>query len=149
MLERMQREPLGPLIQRIGAALAPRAEVLEAYLFGSMARGQAQGHSDLDVAVYVDPSALQRPGFGVGIEISTDLSQALGRSDVEVVILNDAPPVLYRSVLKDGVRILSRDLRATTTREGWALSRYCDYVPQLEKLERSHRARIGAGEFGR
>jgi hypothetical protein len=114
-----------------------------------VARGQAQAHGDLDVAVYVLPAALRRPGFGVGIEIATDLSQALGRNDVDVVVLNDAPTLLYRSVLKDGVRILSRDLRATTTREGWALSRYCDYVPQLEKIERSHRARISAGEFGR
>lgn len=39
------------------------------------------------------------------------------------------------SRLRDGQRILARDLRATTIREGYALSRYCDYVPQLAKIE--------------
>jgi len=33
------------------------------------------------------------------------------------------------------LRILARDLRATTTREGRALSRYCDYLPQLDKID--------------
>jgi hypothetical protein len=35
-----------------------------------------------------------------------------------------------------GDRIFSRDLRATTTREGQALSRYCDYLPQRRMKER-------------
>jgi predicted nucleotidyltransferase len=142
-------EDLEKLCARVSAALAERPEVLDAYLFGSTARGQAQPHSDLDVAVYLEPGAGARPGFGIGAEIASDLSQALGRDDVDVVILNGAPPLLYRSVLKDGVRVLSRDLRSTTTREGSALSRYCDYVPQLEKIERSHRDRVRAGGFGR
>ena len=66
--------------------------------------------------------------------------KALGRNDVDVVVLNHAPPLLYHRVLRDGVRVLSRDLRATTTREGYALSRYCDYVPQLAKIEAARRA---------
>jgi len=137
------------LSREIADALEPRSEVLEAYLFGSVARGDAQRHSDLDVAVYVQSEALHRPGFGIDAEIGSDLSRALGRDDVDVLILNGAPPLLYRNVLKDGLRVLSRDLRETTTREGQAMSRYCDYVPQLAKIAQSHRARIGDGEFGR
>jgi len=36
--------------------------------------------------------------------------------DVDVVVLNESAPRLYHRVLRDGVRILARDLRATTTR---------------------------------
>ena len=78
------------LERRLSLALAPRDEVLEAYLFGSRASGRA-------------------------------------------------PPLLYHRVLRDGRRILSRDLRATTTREGYALSRYCDFVPQLAKMAAARR----------
>jgi predicted nucleotidyltransferase len=39
------------LVTALAAALAPRPEVLEAYLFGSRATGSAQPHSDVDVAV--------------------------------------------------------------------------------------------------
>ena len=55
------------------------------------------------------------------------------------MVLNRAPPLLYHRVLRDGRRILARDLRATTTREGYALSRYCDFVPQLAKMAAARR----------
>ena len=137
------------LVQRLGGAFAERAEVLDAYLFGSMATGEATAHSDVDVAVYVEPSWLNRPAFGYVAELSADLQQLLGHSRIDLVILNHAPPLLYHRVLRDGERLCSRNLAATTTREGRALSRYCDYVPQLKKIEATHRARIAAGEFGR
>lgn len=145
----MSTTSLEDISARLSEALTPRAEVLEAYLFGSVARKEAQAHSDVDVAVYVESAALTRPGFGLEAELSSALCSALGRNDVDVLILNTAPILLYHRVLKDGVRLLSRDLRATTVREGQALSRYCDHVPQLRKIEEAHRARIASGGFGR
>ena len=40
--------------ERLAEVLDPCEEILEAYLFGSHARGQARRHSDLDIAVYID-----------------------------------------------------------------------------------------------
>jgi hypothetical protein len=60
---------------------------------------------------------------------------SLGTNSVDVVILNRAPPLLYHRVLRDGSRLVSRDLRATTVREGRALSRYCDFAPQLARID--------------
>jgi predicted nucleotidyltransferase len=57
------------IVQTLSAALIPRAEVLEAYLFGSLTRGHAQAHSDVDVAVFVQPAVLDRPGFGYAAEL--------------------------------------------------------------------------------
>jgi len=138
-----------PHLNRLIAALEARAEILEAYLFGSQARGSASAHSDVDVAVFVEAAALEQPGFGYDAVLGAELQRALGRSDVDVVILNHAPPLLYHRVLKDGVRLLARDLAATTTREVAALSRYCDYLPQLRKIETAHRMRSASGKFGR
>ena len=115
------------------ALLQGRAEILEAYLFGSRARGDARESSDIDVAVYLDEAKLDEQGFGYDAELGEALSVACNAS-ADVVILNRAPPLLYHRVLRDGVRLLARDLRATTTREGRALSRYCDYLPQLAKI---------------
>ena len=42
------------LAGRIVRVLEPRPEILEAYLFGSVARGEARAGSDLDIAVFVD-----------------------------------------------------------------------------------------------
>jgi len=123
------------LARRIVRVLEPRPEILEAYLFGSVARGEARAGSDLDIAVFVDRSRCPESPFGYRAALTTDLMSGLGTDGVDVVILNDAPPLLYHRVLRDGIRLLSRDLRATTTREARALSRYCDYLPQLAKIE--------------
>jgi predicted nucleotidyltransferase len=141
--------PDAELLEKLRAALDPRAEICEAYVFGSVARGEPHPGSDLDIAVYVDPAALAAPGFGYDAELGADLQRALGRSDVDLVVLNSAPPLLYYRVLRDGLRLLTRDPAATTTREGYALSRYCDYLPQLAKIERAHAERSGRRSQGR
>ena len=135
------------LIERIRDALERRPEVIDAYLFGSHARGEARAHSDLDVAVYLshEPDA----PFGYAAELTTELMAAIGSNRVDLVILNRAGPLLYHRVLRDGIRIVTRDLAATTGREGRALSRYCDYVPQLAKIDRVGSARRRGGALGR
>ena len=135
------------LVERIRATLSPRPEILDAYLFGSQARGDAQPHSDIDVAVFV--SEIPDAPFGYEAELATELMRALRTDRVDVVILNRAGPVLYHRVLRDGVRVIARDLWATVVREGYALSRYCDFVPQLAKIDAVTRARIRGGNFGR
>ena len=130
----------GQLVTRLTRALEPREEVLEAYLFGSHGRGEARRESDVDVAVYVEESLATAGHWGYRAELTTLLMDALGTNDVDVVVLNQAPPVLYHRVLRDGVRLLSRDLRATTTRAGRALSRYFDYLPELDKRNAARRS---------
>lgn len=49
---------------------------------------------------------------------------------------------------RDGVRILSRDLRATTTRAGHALSRYFEFLPQLEMMDRARKHAAGSVKEG-
>jgi len=133
------------LTERLAELLDPREEVLEAYLFGSHARGHAQPHSDIDVAVYIDHARADDTGFGYRANITTDLMAGLGCNDVDVVVLNRAPPLLYHRVLRDGVRLLARNLRETTTREGRVVSRYCDFVPQLAKMEAARRSAADRG----
>ena len=131
--------PRERLVERLATLLAPRGEVLDAYLFGSCARGQAQSHSDIDIAVYVDEALVDNGNFGYRAKLTTALMAGLGYNDIDLVVLNCAPPLLYHRVLRDGIRVFSRDLSATTTREGQALSRYCDFVPQLAKMDAARR----------
>lgn len=138
------------VLDTIRERLDRRPEILEAYLFGSQARGDAMPHSDIDVAVYVDHERLPTAPWGYyAADLITDLMSALGRNDIDVVILNNAPPLLYHRVLRDGERLLSRDLAATTTREGYAISRYCDFVPVLRRIDRELDRRLEDGSFGR
>ena len=114
--------PRQDLDQRIAKVLEPRPEVLEAYLFGSHARGVAQPHSDIDIAVYIDESRVEESAFGYRAELTTVLIGGLHDNDIDLLVLNQAPPLLYYHVLRDGIRVLSRDPKATTTRESRAIA---------------------------
>lgn len=135
------------LQNRLVGLLEPRPEILEAYLFGSCARGDAASHSDVDVAVYLEREP-EAP-FGYESELTAELMRALGTNRLDVVVLNRAPPMLYQRVLRDGVRLFSRELSATTVREGRALSRYCDFAIQLAKVDAGFAERVRRGDFGR
>ena len=123
------------LSKRIASLLEPRPEVLEAYLYGSHAQGRAQPHSDIDVAVYIDESIAEEGAFGYRAQLITELMAGLHSNDIDLLILNQAPPALYYHVLRDGIRVQSRDLAETTTREGYAVSRYCDFAAHLAKID--------------
>lgn len=141
------------LADRLRQALQPRLEILDAYLFGSRARGETNRQSDIDIAIFldraVDRSEVRPSPFGYESALTAELMSALHEDRIDVVVLNDAPPLLYHRVLRDGIRLLARSPEATTSREGRALSRYCDYLPQLRKIDSAHAARIARGTFGR
>jgi predicted nucleotidyltransferase len=141
--------PPAALVASIKSVLDVRAEVLEAYVFGSEARGTATSLSDLDVAVYIDRGLASETRFGYAADLAAALGAATARRDIDVVVLNEASPLLYHRVIAGGVRVFARDLRAATTREGRALSRYCDYLPQLRRIDRALADRLAAGTFGR
>ena len=78
------------IINRIRSAreALQAAGVSHAYLFGSVARGEADEHSDVDVAIDIAPDA--RPGFSL-LElsgISVMLQDALGLP-VDVLVRED------------------------------------------------------------
>ena len=129
-------------------AFQSRHEVLEAYLFGSQARGEAAAHSDVDVAVFVDVAKMQPGPFGYEAALAAHLMPAIGTNALDVVVLNQAPPLLYGRVLREGIRLLSRDPAATTTREAQALSRYFDFLPQLAKIDAAVSKRWSEGRLG-
>ena len=139
-------------MERARAALAERSEIVFAYLFGSVATDRTHRSSDTDLAVYVEPDEYRRldrsAPYGYLAEITGALTDALATDDVNVVILNDAPPLLADRVARDGLLILSRD---DDRRLSWLVrtkSRYCDLVFLRRKLERALEERIRSGRFG-
>ena len=80
-------------------------EIVFALLFGSRARGTHRPDSDWDVAVYLRTDLTARERFKLRVRLSAELED-LG--DVDVVVLNDAPPLLAHRALK-GKRLFVRD----------------------------------------
>ena len=76
------------------------------------------------------------------------LAEALG-GHPEVVVLNDAPPLLIHRVLGNKLALVDGDPQARANLESDALIRYLDTMPLREELSRGLEQRMEAGSFGR
>src|SRR5438132_4872778 len=92
--------------------LRSRPEVQAAYIFGSVATGRARRDSDIDVGVLVSDKVMRRDPFQYRLELMTDLMSILKRDDVDLILLNEAPPLLAHRVLKNGKLIFERSTSA-------------------------------------
>jgi uncharacterized protein len=109
--------------------------LVSAYLFGSVASGRAHRESDVDVGVLFDrrkyPTAGER--FDVRLRMIGRLQNALGR-DVDLVVLNDAPPQLARHIMTMGRRLVVQDADQDHAHLRVTLSRAADLEPFLRRL---------------
>ena len=130
--------------------VARRSEIQAAYVFGSAATGRMRANSDVDVAVLVNESRVGRAGsLSYRLKLMADLGAALHRSDVEVVILNEAPPLLAHRALSRGRLVFERSPSARVRFQVRTAARYMDLVPMYEThircLKKSIRERRRVG----
>ncbi len=110
-------------------------DVASAYLFGSVAESREHRESDVDLGVLLawasHPDRAQR--FDAGLRLASRLQGVLGRV-VDLVVLNDAPPLLGRHVVTRGVRVACRDARADHEFVRDVQLRAADLAPWLERF---------------
>lgn len=133
-------------LQALGKA---HREIEAVYLFGSAAIGKTGPLSDLDIAVLLKgrlgPS---RAEFRRELELTADVMHACRRSDVDVVFLNQAPPLLAYEVVQKGQVLFERDRARRVEFEVNALKRMFDLEPFLETARRILKRRLREGSYG-
>jgi predicted nucleotidyltransferase len=126
------------LEDRIRDCLASHREVVAAYLFGSHAEGRAHRESDVDVGVLLDhglcPDAKVR--FDRRVALTAELIAALHENDVDLVILNDASPLLGRRIAIEGRLVHCADRAAEHAFRRDVQIRAADLAPFIEKARR-------------
>ena len=113
----------------VATFLKSRPEVQAAYIFGSVATGRARRDSDIDVGVLVSDKVMRRDPFQYRLELMTDLMSILKRDDVDLILLNEAPPLLAHRVLKNGKLIFERSASARVAFQVRTVNRYLDTQP--------------------
>ncbi|MFY9823908.1 MAG: nucleotidyltransferase domain-containing protein [Thermoanaerobaculia bacterium] len=132
-------------LDHLAARLAEHPEIIFAHLFGSRGRGDARPDSDWDVAVYLDPALADHERFKLRCRLAAELDD-LG--EVDVVVLNDAPPLLAHRALM-GRRVLVRDPISLVRYQVRTLARSEDERHWRELNWQALRSRIKEGRFGR
>ncbi|MBO8159724.1 nucleotidyltransferase domain-containing protein [Thermosyntropha sp.] len=91
------------ILEKINEYLKKQKNIIFAYIFGSFVQGKR--YNDIDVAVFLQNKEIEPMSY---LELKRELADIAG-TDVDVVILNEASPLLKREVIKNGVLILERD----------------------------------------
>ena len=122
------------LVDRLSTALVAQAGIVSAYLFGSEARARAHRESDVDVGVLLDRQVYPRrtDRFDARLRLIGILQATAGR-EVDLVILNDAPPQLARRIMTEGRRLVAADPALDHAHLCTMLSRAADLEPFLRR----------------
>ncbi len=130
--------PSPALMTALSNALASRPGLVAAFLFGSEAEGRGHRESDVDVGLVLDrlvyPTAASR--FDERLRLIGDLQAATHRQ-VDLLVLNDVPPLLARHVLSDGVPLTVPDVALFEDFRRIVLSRAADLSPRIALARRA------------
>jgi hypothetical protein len=88
------------------ALLNEREEVIFAYLIGGLARGSRSPLSDVDIAVFLERG---RDGADARLSLFEALTEVLGTSELDLLILNTAPISIVGRVLQNRRILVDRD----------------------------------------
>jgi predicted nucleotidyltransferase len=125
-------------MKQIHEILNRRPTVLFAYLFGSKAKGNSNGRSDWDIAIYFKGPFRKRENWAT-FNLEALLSRAIG-GEVQVTTLNEGlPPVLAFEIVKDGILLLDRNIDVRLDFENRMLRYYHDWQYFLKRQMDSER----------
>jgi predicted nucleotidyltransferase len=147
--ENARVEPLdAPARARLARALdAPG--VIAASLIGSQATGRAGPLSDVDVAVWLDAGLDPYARYELRLGLLDAACVALGTDELDLIVLNDASPLMRHRAMRDGSRLIERDHDARVRLEARGLLDYLDTAPLRARLDEGVRRRIAEDRFGR
>lgn len=120
----------------------PGAEVISAFLFGSHAAGRAHRESDIDIAVLLRPELDEKRRFEIRVQLTTELIAVLHHNEIDLVVLNDLPPLFARSIVLDGKRAYCADAEADHAFRRDVQLRAADLAPFIERSRRALLAAI-------
>jgi len=104
-------------------------EIEVAYIFGSLSQGKINPLSDIDIALLIDRNKIKEETYPYGYkaEILADLVQLLKTNNVDLVLLDEASPLLRHRILYFGKVIYSRDERKRIKFQIDTINKYNDY----------------------
>lgn len=98
-----------------------------AYLFGSTAEGTEGLLSDIDIGVYLSGKLTKEKRIEKRLELIGELATLLKTNDLNLVVMNDAAPVINFEIIKPNVPLFIRNKDLKLDVEQLIMSRYLDW----------------------
>lgn len=83
-----------------------KPEVWFGFLFGSYAGGRPKKASDIDIGIYIHDTGACLPRYK--LDETVQLEELL-KKPVDLILMNEAPPLLTHEIFKHGIVFLDRD----------------------------------------
>lgn len=119
-----------------------RGYVELAYLFGSTAEGTEGPLSDIDIAVYLSGKLTKGERIEKRLELMGELATFLKTDHVDLLVMNDAAPVINFEIIKPNVPLFVRNEDLKLDVEQRVMSRYLDRKYHEDFLNRELLKRI-------
>lgn len=104
--------------------LKERKDVIFAYLFGGLSKGEPKPLSDVDIAVYVSKDA---NGAQVKSEILEKLVDILNTDEIDLIVLNQSSLPLSMNVLKHNCLLVDKKPFLRHAYQSLIMRKYFDY----------------------
>ncbi len=92
------------LIEMLREYFKDKEEILLAFIFGSIVNSQITRESDVDIAILFN----RMPDFKEILYLKGRLSDLIKR-EIDIVVLNNASPIIRMQVLKKGLLVANKD----------------------------------------
>lgn len=130
------------LISRLAEFFNSQEYVELAYLFGSTAEDHSGPLSDIDLGVYLSGNLTKRKRIEKSLELTAELATLLKTDKIDLVVMNDAFPVINFEIIKPNIPVFVKDEGFKIDAEKEIMSRYLDRKYHENLLNRVFLERI-------
>ncbi|NOK60678.1 MAG: nucleotidyltransferase domain-containing protein [Chloroflexi bacterium AL-W] len=121
--------------------------VVLAYLFGSRAQSHARPDSDYDVAVLLDADLITRERGRWQLELIGRLIDTYRSDAVDLVVLNDAPPILRFEVIRHQYLLYNRDDQQRMVLHTRTMQEWFDWAPCYRHMQQERLKQFARGDM--
>lgn len=103
------------------------------YIFGSRARRQEGPLSDYDFGILLHQKLKSKKYFDIKLALIGLFSKKFKTNQIDIVILNEASPLIAMSVIKEGKILFETDKNYRVAFENYIMMTYYDRLPYEER----------------
>lgn len=115
------------MVEKLKKSLQGNKDIVFAYLYGSQANNTSKPGSDIDIAIYLSEKMTTDEYLSLKMELSESF-----KKEIDLIILNEAAPLLKFEVYQNHKVIFSRDKDAETSFKVKTVFEYNDFKKHID-----------------